>query len=183
MSICHILVVLLTFGAVVSSQQIIYPYHPQCQNPSPSNYEMDYPCTWINEIGRWDMTSSYFLCYNVPSTYNVSYHVESIGSNQYGYSVSLWTFDSYSSDISISYQMNYINYYLTQWLEKRPYDVQYPPLNGQIAYDYSAGNHDFNQQFQSSSRTFPGVVMMFINREQYASQFPCYYLNVSLSIL
>lgn len=179
------LLILITFGAVlVLSQQVIYPYQPQCQNPTPSNYEQNYPCVWANEIGRWDMDSSKFFCYNVPSAYNISYHVESIGSNQYGYSVSLWTYDtSPSPDTSVDYQLNYINYYWMQWFENRSTnDVFYYPLNGASASDHSPGNHDFNQQFQNN-RDYLGIVMMIINREQYSSQFPCFYLNASLSIL
>jgi len=178
------LFILFTFCVVlVSSQQVIYPYQPQCQNPTPSNYEKYYPCVWTNELGRWDMDSSKFICHHVPAIYNVSYHIESVGYNQYGYSVSLWTYDMYTSDTSCDYQMNYINYYWTQWFEHRlTNDVVYEPLNGVNAYDYSSGSHNFNQQFQTT-RDYPGMVMMIINREQYASQFPCYYLNVSFSIL
>lgn len=174
--------ILLLFSGFVASYETIYPYQPQCQNPTPSNYEMNYPCNWVNEIGRWDMESSRFICYGVPTTYDVSYHIQSIGSNQYGYSVSLWTYDVQPTNPDYLFQMNYITYYWSEWMQNRPDNVQYPPLNGNTAYDYSSGNHDFSQHIQSN-RDGLGMIIMIINREQYASQFPCYYFNVSFSIL
>lgn len=164
----------------IFSQTVILPYQPQCTNPDPPVYEMEFPCVWQNELGRWDMMYSQFICYNVSQNFTASYDIQNADVNSYAYSSLLFTYNDVP--MNVTNQVAYITAYFGNWIMRPPLAEITYPINTADQDNHSPGSHVYSNTFYTD-RTYEGTVILFINREQYAPQFPCFYFNVSFSIV
>lgn len=172
----------------IYGQEIILPYQPECDNPNPSIYRMNYPCEWNNEIARWDMGSLQFICYGIPKNYHVEYTIKPIQSNTDAYSSSIFTYDmdypDYSSDLDT--EMLMIDVFFTNWMHGKP-NTDFPniPINNDVALDtnpYLERNY-YKNIISTRSNNNLGNAVFYITREEYKPQFQCLYFNISYSLI
>lgn len=188
-------IVLIHFS---NGQTVIQAYSPECEDYEPKVFEKTWPCVWENEIVQWDQPSSVFICHNTTNNnFSVSYSVSNVtGSgidNTFIYSVSVW--DDFGEsmvgeDTTLDSQITYIDYLFNNWAAllyrfRKPNYQNSPHIPLQptsYSYDFTYTEHTMPTTLISTPRSYIGPSAVYISREQYANQFPCFYFLVSITI-
>ncbi len=172
-------------------------YESQCPGSQPFITEQDFPCTWTDELATFDIGMNILICHDVPADYTVSYSVENHAEdpNEYGYSVSLfdrytyWEAQGYGAIPSTSANLNDLFTWKSAYPPNTRANAAATPqpanavcVNGQCTYDFSAEDHIEGPVAYESGRSGVSAIVIGIDREEYATSFPCFDLKVSVVI-
>lgn len=175
----------------VSCQMVITPFVTQCPGNSARMYEKNYPCNWADYILIWDLQPIYFVCNKVPQSYNYNYLIKNNNQNNIN-SFSAALFADSQDGVFFS-EFSSIQTLYNRWAYA-PMDVRFisaavvQPLNAPYYQDFSGidqsaqSNSPITLTSTNQTNGAANMVILFINRENSASQFPCFDLTVSLNV-